>query len=81
MRPKKPNRVFIEKKRTSGFCHPGRPQNEDEKKRKDRQIPGSRQRTEKKLWNMRVMVLPIVIGALGTVSNGLEKRLARTGNQ
>ena len=30
----------------------------------------------KKLWNMRVKVLPIVIGALGTVPKGLEKSLS-----
>ena len=27
----------------------------------------------KKLWNMKVMVLPIVIGVLGTVTKGLVK--------
>ena len=30
----------------------------------------------KKLWNMRVKVVPIVIGALGTVPKGLEKSLS-----
>ena len=29
----------------------------------------------KKLWNMRVKVIPIVVGALGTVPIKLEKRL------
>ena len=29
----------------------------------------------KKLWNMKMMVVPIVVGALETVSKGLEKRL------
>ena len=29
----------------------------------------------KKLWNMKVKVVPIVIGALGTVPKGLEKSL------
>ena len=29
----------------------------------------------KKLWNMRVKVIPIVVGALGTVPINLEKRL------
>ncbi len=29
----------------------------------------------KKLWNMKVMVIPIVIGAFGTVTKGLMKRL------
>ena len=28
----------------------------------------------KKLWNMKVMIVPIVIGALGTVTKGLLKR-------
>ena len=29
----------------------------------------------KKLWNMRVTVIPIIVGALRTVPKGLEKRL------
>ena len=29
----------------------------------------------KKLWNMKVMIVPIVIGALGTVTKGLLKDL------
>ena len=29
----------------------------------------------KKLWNMKVTIVPIVIGALGTVSKGLLKGL------
>ena len=29
----------------------------------------------KKLWNMKVMIVPIVIGALGTISKGLLKGL------
>ena len=28
-----------------------------------------------KLWNMKVKIVPIVIGALGTVPKGLEKNL------
>ena len=31
------------------------------------------QRTKKKLWNMRGAVILFVVGALGTVSKGLEK--------
>ena len=34
----------------------------------------------KKLWNMKVKVIPIVVGALGTVPKGLEKGL-ESGNQ
>ena len=33
-------------------------------------------REQKKLWNMKVMVIPIIIDALGTVPKGLGKRLA-----
>ena len=29
----------------------------------------------KKLWNMKVTIVPIVIGALGTVTKGLVQRL------
>ena len=29
----------------------------------------------KKLWNMRVTVIPMIIGALGTVPKGLVRRL------
>ncbi len=29
----------------------------------------------KKLWNMQVTIIPIVIGAFGTVTKGLLKRL------
>ena len=29
----------------------------------------------KRLWNMKVKVIPIVVGALGTVPKSLEKRL------
>ena len=29
----------------------------------------------RKLWNMRAKVIPIVVSALGTVLEGLEKRL------
>ncbi len=29
----------------------------------------------KKLWNMKVKIIPIVIGAFGTITKGLIKRL------
>ena len=32
-------------------------------------------REQKKLWNMRVIVITIVIGAVGTVPKGLESGL------
>ena len=34
----------------------------------------------KKLWNMKVTVIPIVIGALGTVDKGLGTRTRELGN-
>ena len=33
----------------------------------------------KKLWNMKVMVIPFIIGALGTISKGLVKGLEDLG--
>ena len=44
-------------------------------KRKDKQILGYCQRIKKKLGNIRVRVITIIVGALGTVSKGLERRL------
>ena len=29
----------------------------------------------KKLWNMKVMIVPVVVGALGTITKGLLKGL------
>ena len=47
--------------------------NMKKKKRKDRQILGSYQSVEK-LWNMKVMMILIVDGALRIISKDLEKR-------
>ena len=50
-------------------------------KRKEREILRFCLRT-KKLWNMKVTVIPIVIGALATVPKGSEKKkTGGTGNQ
>ena len=49
-------------------------QSENKGKWKDIQILRLCQRT-KKLWNMRLMVIPVIAGALGTVPKGLEKYL------
>ena len=35
----------------------------------------------KKLWNMKMMVIPIVVGALGMALKDLEKNTGRTRNQ
>ena len=44
------------------------------KAKRERQVLGPFLRT-KKLWNMRMTVIPIVIGILGTISKSLERRL------
>ena len=36
---------------------------------------------QKKMWNMQVMVIPIVVGALGTALKGLEREIGRVKNQ
>ena len=48
-----------------GFCRIGGPQSENQRKRREL----------KKLWNVRVTVIPIIIGELGTVPNCMERRL------
>ena len=45
-----------------------------ESKKKDKYLDLPRD-LKKKLWNMKMTVLPIVIGALGTVNKGLIMRL------
>ena len=45
-----------------------------EKRKKARSGPGPCLGTEK-LWNIKLTVIPIVIGALGTVTKGLIQRL------
>ena len=35
----------------------------------------------RKLWNIRLTVIPILIGVLGTVFKGLEKEIGRVGNR
>ncbi len=45
-----------------------------EREEKDKYLDLAREL--KKLWNMKVTIAPIVIGALGTISKGLLKGLA-----
>ena len=45
----------------------------DKKKERNKYIDLAREL--KKLWNMKVTVIPIVIGALGKIPKGLLKRL------
>ena len=56
------------------FCCSARPQREHERKRKNRQILGSRQRTKKKLLNM-VTVISTEVDVQGTIHKVLGKRL------
>ena len=57
-----------------GLCRPCRAKSKNQRKRKERQVIKPCQRTEK-LWNMKVTVIPIIIGALGTTHKGLIRRL------
>ena len=49
------------------------PQNEDKRKQKDIQTLGL-----KKQWNMRVTVIPIVVGALGMIPKGLDMEIRKS---
>ena len=44
-----------------------------ESKKKDKYLDLARELKE--LWNMKVMIIPIVIGALGTVTEGIGKNM------
>ena len=46
---------------------------------KDKKILGPCQRT-KKLWDIRLMVKPVVIDALGTILKDFEKKVEGIGN-
>ena len=58
----------------------GRPQSRNNRKWKDWQILRLYEKI-KKLWNIWVMVIPTVIGALETVHKKLQKDIRRTENQ
>ena len=52
------------------LCRPGWLQNKiEESEKKDKSLDLSRDL--KKLWNMKVKIIPIMIGAFGTVTEGL----------
>ena len=42
-----------------------------ENEKKDKYFDQARKLKKNKLWNMKVTIIPIVIGALGTVTKGL----------
>ena len=55
------------------LCCPSWPQNKTESEKKDKYLDLAREL--KKLWNMKVTIVPIVIGAFGTITKGLLKGL------
>ena len=50
---------------------------ENKRKQNDKQVPGRCQRT-KNLLDMKVLMIPMVVGALGTVPKGLDKILVES---
>ena len=56
------------------LCHSSRPRSENKRNRKDKKW-WDLARELKRLWNMRVMVMPIEVGSLGMVLKELERRL------
>ena len=53
----------------------GGPQSKNKRKQKKKKILSPCERIKKKLWNMWVTVIPIVVGALGIVLKGLKSGL------
>ena len=75
---KRPNLIIIHKKKRTckivDFGVPAVPRIKlKECEKKDKYLDLAREL--KKLWNMQVTIIPIVIGAFGTVTKGLLKRL------
>ena len=52
-----------------GFSCSSGQQSENKRKQNIKQIPGSCKKTKKK-WNIKAIVIPFVVGALGAVSIG-----------
>ena len=75
---RRPDLMIVNKKKklpNCGLCCPGWPQSKIERKWKGAVPRPCKGIEKKKLWNMKVTVIPILIGALGTVTKGLVKRL------
>ena len=77
---RRPDLIIISKKKkkenlqNSRLCCPGRPQDKTERMwMKDKYLDLAREL--KKLWNMQVTIIPIIIGAFGTVTKRLLKGL------
>ena len=56
-------------------CHSIRSQSSKKGKRKTREISGACRRIQEKLWNMKVTVILILVGALVTVPEKYEEEL------
>ena len=76
----RPDLVITKKKkkqenmRNSELCRPGGPQRKNmENKKRDKYLDFAREL--KKLYNMKVMVIPAVVGVLGTILSGLVKKM------
>ena len=70
-RPKKKKKDY--NLQNCGLCCSGRPQSKIERKGKKGLVPGTCKGIEKNLWNMKVTLIPIVIGVIGIVTKGLRK--------
>ena len=72
-----PDLIIINNKKENlqncGLCYPDWPQSNTESEKKDKYLNLAREL--KKLWNIKATVIPIVIGAFGTVTKGLVKGL------
>ena len=64
--------LIIKKQTTSGFCFSSKIPSEKDIKRKDFEKYLVLARELKKLWNIQATVIPVAIGALGTVYKALK---------
>ena len=63
----------------NGFCCSSRPQDGNKRKQRDKYLDLAREL--RKLWNMMMTVIPIIVGALGTAPQKLGKGTRKIGNQ
>ena len=72
--------MYLQEKRTCYVVNFAIPKDNRVKKKKNRRKWKEKQiirscQNQKYLWNIKVAVIPVVVGTLGTVPKGLEKRL------
>ena len=72
-----PDLIIINKKKENfqndGLCCPSWPQSKVERKQKKKDKNLDLDRELNKLWNIKVIEIPVIIGALVTVTKGLVK--------